>query len=71
MARAPRHEVETEDQPEQLVHGVKAITAALVGTILMLVPAISHKFFLQVPQHLMKYHSLIQAQDFQQPLILR
>ena len=34
MARAPRHEVETEDQPEQLVHGVKAITAALVGTII-------------------------------------
>jgi hypothetical protein len=34
MARAPRHEVETEDEVEQLVHGVKAITAALVGTIL-------------------------------------
>jgi len=34
MARAPHYEVETEDQPEQLVHGVKAITAALVGTVI-------------------------------------
>jgi len=39
MARAPRHEVETEDQPEQLVHGVKNITAALVGTVLDTGPA--------------------------------
>jgi hypothetical protein len=39
MARAPRHEVETEEQPEQLVHGVISITAASVGTAIDTGPA--------------------------------
>jgi len=44
MARAPRHEVEVEtesqpEKPEQLLHGVKAITSALVGTVLDAGPA--------------------------------
>ena len=39
MARAPRHEAETRDEVEQLVHGVKNITMALVGTVIDTGPA--------------------------------
>jgi hypothetical protein len=34
MARAPRHQVEEAEAPEQFVHGVKNITTASVGTTL-------------------------------------
>jgi len=70
MARAPRHEVETEEQPEQLVHGVISITAASVGTAIDTGPAMLLRFFLLLLQHLMKYRSLILVQDFQQKDIL-